>query len=68
MDIAEYDGIRHDYIQQYIDKTENPLLISAAEGEGIDEIIKLIMQVEKRERIEELEDEYENDENYFDLT
>ena len=68
MDIAEYDGIRHDYIQQYIDKTENPLLISAAEGEGIDEIIKLIMQVEKRERIEEVEDEDFDDENYFDLT
>ena len=67
MDIAEYDGIRHDYIQQYIDKTENPLLISAAEGEGIDEIIKLIMQVEKRERVSE-EEEYEDDENYFDLT
>ena len=67
MDIAEYDGIRHDYIQQYIDKTENPLLISAAEGEGIDEIINLIMQVEKRERVTE-EDEYEDDENYFDLT
>ena len=68
MDIAEYDGIRHDYIQQYIDKTENPLLISAAEGEGIDEIIKLIMQVEKRERESEEDDEDLEDENYFDLT
>jgi nucleolar GTP-binding protein len=68
MDIAEYDGIRHDYIQQYIDKCDNPLLISAAEGEGIDEIIKLIMQVEKRERIEEIEDEDFDDEHYFDLT
>ena len=68
MDIAEYDGMRHDYIQQYIDKTENPLLISAAEGEGIEEIIELIMQVEKRERASEDEDEYEDDENYFDLT
>ena len=67
-DIAEYDGIRHDYIQQYIDKTENPLLISAAEGEGIDEIIKLIMQVEKRERESEEDDEDLEDENYFDLT
>ena len=43
------------------------MLISAAEGEGIEEIIDLIMKVEKRERIEE-EDEYEDDENYFDLT
>ena len=67
MDIAEYDGIRHDYVQQYIDKCEDPLLISAAEGEGIEEIIDLIMQVEKRERVEE-EEEYEDDENYFDLT
>ena len=67
MDIADYEGSRHDYIQEYIDKTENPLLISAAEGEGIDEIIKLITQVEKRERIEESEEEYD-DENYFDLT
>ena len=67
MDIAEYDGIRHDYIQQYIDKTEDPLLISAAEGEGIEEIINLIMKVEKRERVSE-EEEYEDDENYFDLT
>ena len=68
MDIAEYEGIRHDYIQQYIDKTEDPLLISAAEGEGIDEIIELIMQVEKRERETEEEDEDFEDENYFDLT
>ena len=67
MDIAEYDGIRHDYVQQYIDKCEDPLLISAAEGEGIEEIIDLIMKVEKRERVEE-EEEYEDDENYFDLT
>lgn len=67
MDIAEYDGIRHDYIQEYIDKTENPLLISAAEGEGVEEIIKLIQQVEKRER--NSEDEYEEEDgNYFDLT
>ena len=34
----------------------------------IDEIIKLIMQVEKRERIEEIEDEDFDDEHYFDLT
>lgn len=67
MDIAEYDGIRHDYIQEYIDKTENPLLISAAEGEGVEEIIKLIQQVEKRDR--NSEDEYEEEDgNYFDLT
>lgn len=67
MDIANYDGERKEYIQEYIDRTENPLLISAAEGEGIDEIIKLISSVEKRERISE-NNENNYDENYFDLT
>ena len=68
MDIANYEGEQKEYIQQYIDRTEEPLLISAAEGEGIEEIIQLITSVEKREKIkEETEDEYE-DGNYFDLT
>jgi len=68
MDIADYEGARHDYIQEYIDKTENPLLISAAEGEGVEEIIKLIQSVEKREREIESDTYEEYDENYFDLT
>ena len=42
-------------------------LRAALSLEGIDEIIKLIIQVEKRERATE-EEEYEDDENYFDLT
>ena len=68
MDIAEYNGERHDYIQQYIDRTEDPLLISAAEGEGLEEIVKLITSVQKVDRSKKLENEEYNEDNYFDLT
>lgn len=61
MDISEYENNkeRHDYIQGYIDKTENPLLISAAEGKGIEEIMKLLETVEKREKNKEDDEEYD---------
>ena len=68
MDIADYDGARHDYIQEYIDKTEDPLLISALEGEGVEEIVRLITRVKKIDRILDVEVEEEDDEHYFDLT
>lgn len=68
MDIAEYNGARHDYIQEYIDRTEEPLLISAAEGKGLEEIVNLITSVEKVDRSKKEENEYYNDENYFDLS
>ena len=68
MDIANYEGEQKEYIQQYIDRTEEPLLISALEGEGIEEIVKLITSVQKREKVVEDDEDEIDDENYFDLT
>lgn len=68
MDIANYEGEQKEYIQQYIDRTEEPLLISALEGEGIEEIVKLITSVQKREKVIEDDEDEIDDENYFDLT
>lgn len=41
------------YINQYSDELENPIFISAIEGEGIDKINKCLDKVEKIERITE---------------
>ncbi len=43
MDLIDLDT----YVQYYIDKVENPLLISAIEGEGLDKINQTIDELEK---------------------
>ena len=53
MDISEYENnkSRQEYIKEYIEKTKNPILISAINGEGISEILNVLDSVEKIERI-----------------
>lgn len=52
IDIAEYEtgSDRFDYIDKFIKMNENPLLISASEGEGIDKILKVFDSVKKINR------------------
>ena len=52
MDISDYynNGSRFEYVNNFIEKIEEPLLISAMEGKGIDEILKLLDSVKKIER------------------
>ena len=52
MDISDYynNGSRFEYVNNFIEKTDNPLLISAMEGDGVDKILELIDSVEKIER------------------
>ena len=47
IDLTEYDkkGENYEYINQFIEKTENPLIISAYEGNGIDEIFRLLENI-----------------------
>lgn len=46
-----------EYLNEYIDDPDNAIFISAMEGEGIDEINKVLDSVKKIERIEEEEDD-----------
>ena len=48
-----------EYIDQYVDELENPIFISAIEGEGIEEINKSLDKVKKIERTNEDEVEVE---------
>ncbi|MBX7075726.1 MAG: NOG1 family protein [Methanobacteriaceae archaeon] len=52
IDIAEYEnhGSRFEYVDEFVKRTEDPLLISAAEGEGINDILELFDSVKKIER------------------
>jgi nucleolar GTP-binding protein len=52
IDIAEYEnnGARFDYVNEFIEKTEDPLLISAAEGDGVDIILEHLDSVKKIDR------------------
>lgn len=58
IDLVDYSegSENYQYIHQYVDKTEDYLLISAFEGKGIDEIL------EKFDKIEKIE--HENDDDY----
>lgn len=47
-----------EYLNEYIDNPDNAIFISAMEGEGIDEINKVLDSVKKIERENEEEDEY----------
>ena len=50
-----------EYLNQYIDDEDNSIFISAIEGEGIDEINKVLRRIKKIERnIEE-----EDDDDYY---
>ena len=59
IDIADYNenSENFDYINQYVDKTEDSLFISAYEGKGIEEILTKLDNVEKTEHNED-NDEY----------
>ena len=47
------------YLNEYIDDEEKSIFISAIEGEGIDEINKVIRRIKKIDRTpEEEDDEY----------
>jgi nucleolar GTP-binding protein len=61
MDIAkEQDLEKQEYIKNYIEMFEDPLLISAYEGKGIEEIIEKIEKVEKKPKEESEENYYED--------
>ena len=51
-----------EYLKEYIDDEENSVFISAIEGEGIDEINKIIRRIKKIER--NIEEEDDDDEYY----
>ncbi len=46
-----------EYINQFVDNPENTLFISALDGDGIDEINKIIDGIEKIDRIPEVDEE-----------
>lgn len=46
-----------EYLNEFIDDAENAIFISAIEGEGLEEINKVLDSVEKIERIQEEEDD-----------
>ena len=56
MDLIE----NKEYLNEYIDDPDNAIFISAMEGEGIEEINKVLDSVKKIERIEE-----EKDDDYY---
>jgi nucleolar GTP-binding protein len=60
IDLTEYDkkGENYEYINQFIEKTENPLIISAYEGNGIDEILTKFDSIEKIPRSKYPDDDY----------
>lgn len=62
IDLTEYDkkGENYEYINQFIEKTENPLIISAYEGNGIDEILTKFDSIEKIPR-----SKYPDDDDYY---
>ena len=62
IDLTEYEshGENFDYIDGFIQKTEDPLIISAYEGSGVDEILKKFDSIEKIPR-----DLEEDDEDYY---
>lgn len=62
IDLTEYDkkGKNYEYINQFIEKTENPLIISAYEGNGIDEILTKFDSIEKIPR-----SKYPDDDDYY---
>ncbi|MGN0093504.1 MAG: NOG1 family protein [Methanobrevibacter sp.] len=60
IDLTEYDkkGENYEYINQFIEKTENPLIISAYEGNGIDKILTKFDSIEKIPRSKYPDDDY----------
>ena len=52
-----------EYLNEYIDDEDNAIFISAMEGEGIDEINKVLDSIEKIERTEKIEEE--DDDEYY---
>jgi nucleolar GTP-binding protein len=58
MDLVE----DREYLNEYIDDEEKSIFISAIEGEGIDEINKVIRRIKKIER--DFEEEDDDDEYY----
>lgn len=60
IDLTEYEnkGENYEYIKGFIDKTENPLIISAYEGDGVDKILEKFDSIEKIPRNEEEDDDY----------
>ena len=54
MDLVE----DREYLNEYIDDIDNSIFISAIEGEGIDEINKVIRTIKKIDRSVEEDDEY----------
>jgi nucleolar GTP-binding protein len=52
MDISNYNnnGERFEYINHYVDQLHDVLFITASEGEGVDEIVKLLESVKKIDR------------------
>ena len=50
-----------EYLNEYIDDEERSIFISAIEGEGIDEINKVIRKIKKIER----DFEQEEDDEYY---
>jgi len=51
-----------EYLNEYIDNEENSIFISAIEGEGIDEINKVIKSIKKIDRTPQEEDD---DDEYY---
>ena len=51
-----------EYLNEYIDDEENSIFISAIEGEGIDEINKVIKSIKKIDRTPQEEDD---DDEYY---
>ena len=58
MDLVE----DREYLNEYIDDEERSIFISAIEGEGIDEINKIIRRIKKIDRTPQEEDD---DDEYY---